>query len=158
MKLLFHQRFFSWLGSYDVYDESDEVVYVIKGSISWTRTLDVFTPDGNHVGTVERKAFTFLPTYDLYQNGVHYATLRKDISFFSHRFSFIDGVNWKIDGDFLGWDYTLSDGLGTTIATISKEIWNWTDTYVIDVPNAEHALMALMAVITIDIEKERNNN
>ena len=31
MKLLFKQRFFSWLDSYDIYDEYENTVYVVKG-------------------------------------------------------------------------------------------------------------------------------
>ena len=32
MKLLFKQRFFSWLDSYDIYDEYENTVYLVKGS------------------------------------------------------------------------------------------------------------------------------
>ena len=30
MKLLFKQRLFSWFDSYDIYDEADNTVYVVK--------------------------------------------------------------------------------------------------------------------------------
>ena len=30
MKLLFKQRFFSWLDSYDIYDEYENTVYTVK--------------------------------------------------------------------------------------------------------------------------------
>ena len=42
---------------------------------------------------------------------------------------------------------------GRTIATITKEMIHWTDTYVIDVREEEHALFALMLVLAIDAEK-----
>ena len=35
MKLLFKQRIFSWLDSYDIYDENENTVYTIKGQLSW---------------------------------------------------------------------------------------------------------------------------
>ena len=31
MKLLFRQRAFSWFDSYDIYDENENTVYVVKG-------------------------------------------------------------------------------------------------------------------------------
>lgn len=31
MKLLFKQRFFSWLDRYDIYDENENVVYTVEG-------------------------------------------------------------------------------------------------------------------------------
>jgi uncharacterized protein YxjI len=36
---------------------------------------------------------------------------------------------------------------------VSKELFNWTDTYVIDVENPQDALGALMLVLAIDAEK-----
>ena len=39
------------------------------------------------------------------------------------------------------------------IASISKELFNWTDTYTIDVADPRDALMALMVVLTIDAVK-----
>lgn len=35
MKLLFKQRMFSWFDSYDIYDENENTVYVVKGQLSW---------------------------------------------------------------------------------------------------------------------------
>ena len=31
MKMLFKQRLFSWFDSYDIYDESHQVLYTVKG-------------------------------------------------------------------------------------------------------------------------------
>ena len=42
---------------------------------------------------------------------------------------------------------------GRTVATVSKQLFNWTDTYVIDVYNPQDALAALMLVLAIDAEK-----
>ena len=33
MRLLFRQRFFSWLDSYDIYNENEETVYTVKGQL-----------------------------------------------------------------------------------------------------------------------------
>ena len=55
------------------------------------------------------------------------------------------------------WDYTIADENGNTVATISKELFHWTDTYVIDVTDAKDALHALMFVLAIDAEKCSRN-
>ena len=47
---------------------------------------------------------------------------------------------------------------GEEIATVSKEIWHWTDTYIIDVRNSGDALCALMLVLAIDAEKCSRND
>ena len=45
------------------------------------------------------------------------------------------------------------NSFGECIATISKELFNWTDTYVIDVNDPRDAVYALMLVLAIDAEK-----
>lgn len=42
---------------------------------------------------------------------------------------------------------------GACIAEISKQLFNWTDTYGIDVHDPEDALCALMLVLVIDAKK-----
>ena len=42
MKLLFKQRFFSWLDSYDIYDEYENTVYLVKGQLAWGHCLKLF--------------------------------------------------------------------------------------------------------------------
>ena len=53
MKLLFKQRFFSWFDSYDIYDESGETRYVVKGQLSWGHRLKIFDSFGQEVGLVQ---------------------------------------------------------------------------------------------------------
>jgi uncharacterized protein YxjI len=83
--------------------------------------------------------------------------ITKEFSFFKPKFS-IDCNGWQIDGDFFGWDYTITDESGREIATVSKELLKWTDTYVIDVRNPLDSLGALMLVIAIDAEKCSNDD
>ena len=42
MKLLFKQRAFTWFDSYDIYDENENTVYVVKGQFSWGHCLKIF--------------------------------------------------------------------------------------------------------------------
>ena len=61
MKLLFKQRFFSWLDSYDIFDESGNVVYTVKGQLDWGHCLKIFDSMGQEVGIVKQKVLTWLP-------------------------------------------------------------------------------------------------
>lgn len=53
MKLLFKQRFFSWLDSYDIYDEYENTVYVVKGQLSWEHCLKIFDSRDRELGMVK---------------------------------------------------------------------------------------------------------
>lgn len=49
MKLLFKQRAFTWFDSYDIYDENENTVYVVKGQLSWGHCLKIFDASGERL-------------------------------------------------------------------------------------------------------------
>ncbi len=152
MKLLFKQRFFSWFDSYDIYDESGNIVFTVKGELSWGHLLRIYDANGNSIGTVKEKVLTWLPKFEMYLGDIYAGCIQKELTFFKPKFN-IDFNGWQVNGDWLEWDYGIIDDLGYNIATISKEIWNWTDTYVINVNDSQNALCVLMLVLAIDAEK-----
>ncbi len=152
MKLLFKQRFFSWFDSYDIYDEAGNTLYTVKGQFSWGHCLKIFDALGNEVGTVKEKVLTFMPKFELYLGGQYIGCISREFTFFKPKYN-IDCNGWQIDGDWVEWNYAIAGPAGEQIAVISKEIWNWTDTYVIDVARPADALCALMFVLAIDAEK-----
>ena len=83
-------------------------------------------------------------------------TIRKAFAFFRPKYD-IDCNGWHVEGDFLGWDYQIRNAAGQEVAVVSKELFNWTDTYSIDVYNPQDALYALMLVLAIDAEKCSRN-
>lgn len=152
MKLLFKQRFFTWFDSYDIYYEDGSTAYVVKGQLSWGHCLKIFTPAGEELGMVKQRVLTFMPKFELYRGGQYIGCISKEFTLFSNHYN-IDCNGWNVEGDWLGWDYSIVDGSGETVATISKELFNWTDTYSIEVEHPEDALSALMVVLAIDAEK-----
>ena len=152
MKLLFKQRFFSWLDSYDIYDSSGRTVYTVKGQLAWGHCLKIFDTVGNELGTVRERIFTWLPKFEMYLGGQYLGCISKEFTFLKPRYH-IDCNGWQVEGDFFEWDYRILTASGQEVATVSKEIFNWTDTYSIDVCEPRDALCALMLVIAIDAEK-----
>lgn len=152
MKLLFKQRMFSWFDSYDIYDEQGNTVYVVKGQLSWGHCLKIFDACGNEVGTVKERIFTFLPKFEVYLGDNYLGCIQKELSYFKPRYD-IDYNGWHIEGNLFEWDYTIQDGAGMPVAVISKQLFNWTDTYEIDVRLPQDALVSLMFVLAIDAEK-----
>ena len=152
MKLLFKQRFFSLFVSYDIYDEEGNVVFVVKGKFSWGHCLRIYDANGNDLGEVVERVMTFLPKFDLYLGTERVGCISKELTFLKPKYE-IDCNGWKISGDWLEWDYTITDEDGEAVATVTKEVWNLTDTYVIDVKRQEDALCTLMVVLAIDAEK-----
>ncbi|MDO4268131.1 MAG: LURP-one-related family protein [Eubacteriales bacterium] len=156
MKLLFKQRFFSWLDSYDIYDETGNVLYTVKGQLSWGHCLKIFDVAGREAGTVQERIFTFLPKFEIYFGEEYAGCISKELSFFRPCYH-IDFNGWSVTGDFMEWDYSICDEGGGLVATVSKELWHLTDTYMIDVVQEKDALGALMFVLAIDAEKCSRN-
>lgn len=152
MKLLFKQRLFSWFDSYDIYDEAGNTVYTVKGQFSWGHCLKIFNAHGEEIGTVKQRVLTWLPKFEIYLGERYLGCISKEFTFFKPKFN-IDFNGWQVDGDWFEWDYTILNSAGQQIASVSKELWNWTDTYMIDVHNPKDAVYALMLVLAIDAEK-----
>jgi uncharacterized protein YxjI len=156
MKLLFKQRFFSWFDSYDIYGEDGETVYTVEGQLSWGHCLHILNTAGEHIATVQQKVLTFLPKFELYLQEQYIGCISKELTLFHPAYD-IDCNGWHIEGDFLEWDYSILNAQGDRIAVVTKEPWNWTDTYVIDVADPQDVLCALMLVLAIDAEKCSRN-
>ena len=152
MKLLFKQRLFSWFDSYDIYDENGQTVYTVQGQLAWGHCLKIYDARGVEIGTVKQQILTFLPKFELYLGDRYIGCISKEFTFFFPKYH-IDCNGWQVEGDMFEWDYQILNSSGKPIANITKELFNWTDTYVIDVHDPQDALCALMLVLAIDAEK-----
>lgn len=157
MKLLFKQRFFSWFDSYDIYNnENGEVVYTVKGQLSWGHCLKIYDNVGREVGTVKEKVLTFLPKFEIYLGNQYIGCINKELTFLKPKFN-LDFNGWSVEGNWMEWDYRVLDGSGNIAAVVAKQVLNWTDTYTIDVDELQDPLCVLMIVLAIDAEKCSRN-
>ncbi len=152
MKLIFKQRLFSWFDSYDIYDEAGNTVFLVKGELAWGHLLRVYDAGGNEVGYIKEKILTFLPKFEMYIGNGYAGAIRRELTLFRPRY-IIDYKDWHVDGDWFEWEYTIGNSAGQCVATVSKEIWNWTDTYTIEVYHPQDTIYALMLVLAIDAER-----
>ena len=136
MRMYFRQRLFSWLDSYDIYNEAGETLYTVEGKLAWGHCLHILDSTGEHIATVQERVLTMLPRFELYIGERR-----------------IDCGGWQVEGDFMEWEYRVTEPCGALVATISKEVLHLTDTYVIDVVQPSDALQVLMLVLAIDAEK-----
>lgn len=150
MQLFIKQRFFSWTDSYDVCDETGEPRYEVKAEFfSFGHKIHVYDKrTGREVGAIHEKLFTFLPTFEIVIDGQVQGIIRKKFTFFSENYE-VDYRGWAVEGNFMGWDYRVLEG-NRLVLSISKEIFNWTDTYALRYERAEDEMAGLLLVIAID--------
>lgn len=149
MKLLIKQRVFSWTDSYDIYDENGTAKYFVKAEFfSFGHQLHVYDSNQNEIAVIHERLLTFLPVFEVETGGRTVGSIRKSFSFFVPKYE-IDYNGWRVEGDFLGWNYDVYSGCSPVIH-ISKELLHWGDTYVIDFMNPADELDGLLLVIAID--------
>jgi len=153
MRLIFKQRIFSWFDSYDIYDEQGNTVFTIRGQWSWGKKLELYDALGYCVGTLKQKIFTFLPTFEIYIGDRYVGCIQKEFTFFKPSFR-IDCNGWHVQGEWWEWNYDIRDHSDRIIACIRKEVWNWSDTYIIDVYDPVDSVSAVMIALAIDAEKD----
>ena len=157
MRLLIKQRVFSWTDSYDVYDENENPKYFVKAEFfSLGHQLHVYDRNNHELGVIRQRLLTFLPAFEIEIGGRVRGEIRKQFSFFKPRYE-IDYNGWRVEGDFLGWDYDVYNGC-SSIIHISKELFHWGDTYTINFADPKYELEGLMLVIAIDAANCTQNN
>ena len=161
MKLHIRQRIFSWGDSYDVYDETGEARYEVRSAFfSLGHQIHVYDKRADEgcdeVGSIRQKLFTLLPTFEIEIGGRIVGTVRKKFTLLRQNYE-VDYRGWDVDGDFLGWDYkVLQDSL--EVLSITKEIWNWSDTYTLRFRNPADELPGLLLVLAIDAANCSHND
>ena len=150
MQLLIKQRIFSWGDSYDVYDETGDARYFVKGKVfSLGHQIHVFDKvTGQEVGAIKQRLLTWLPKFDIMINGNIVGTISREFTFLKPKYH-VDFRGWEVDGDFLGWDYSARCG-DYEVLSVSKELFNWSDTYVMNYCNPADEIPGLMLVLAID--------
>lgn len=149
MRLLIKQRVFSWSDSYDVYDENGEARYFVKAEFfTLGHQIHVYDLDGHELGSIHQRILTLLPAFDIVVDGEEVGSIEKRFTLFRPQYD-VDFMGWHVEGDFMGWDYQVYDACSPVI-TISKELFRWGDTYVLEFARPEDELMGLLLVIAID--------
>lgn len=154
MKLLFKQRFFSWLDSYDVYNENNEIVYRVEGKLSFGHELHILNDQHEKIGIIKERIMTFLPCFVMYVNNQEIGMIQKEFSFFRPRYH-LSCNDWTIEGDIFEFNYEVRDH-NVRIMSVEKAIFNFTDTYVLDIPDEQNQLVCLMIILAIDAAKCSN--
>lgn len=150
MELCIRQRVFSWTDSYDVYDGNGDARYEVRAEwLTLGHQIHVYEKQsGREVGSIHQKLFTLLPQFEIVMDGRVCGVVRKEWSFLRPRYQ-VDFRGWEVEGDFLGWDYRVTQG-GREVMSISKEPLHWSDTYVLRYGSPADEMPGLLLVIAID--------
>lgn len=148
MRLLIKQRVFSWTDTFDIYDEAGNPKYFVKGEFfSLGHRLHVYDASGQEIGLVRGK-LALLPVFEIELHGAYLGRIEKRFTLFRPKYD-LEYRGWRAEGDFLGWNYDVYEACCVAVH-VTKELFHWGDTYVIDFSNPADELPALLLVLAID--------
>lgn len=158
MQLYIKQRVFSWTDSFDVFDETGEARYEVKAEFfALGHQIHVYDKrTGAEVGSIHQKLLTLMPEFEIVIGGRVQGRIRKQFTLFHPRYQ-VDYRGWDVEGDFMGWDYRVTQG-SMEVMSISKELFNWSDTYVLRYNNPANEMPGLLLVIAIDAANCSHND
>ncbi len=149
-QLLIKQKVFSWTDTYDVYDQSGNPKYFVKADFfSIGHRIRVFDKmSGREVGLIQEKILRIFKEFEITINGFPQGIIKKQFSILRPKYN-VDYKGWRLEGDFLQWNYSVYEQ-SRLVVHISKQLFRWGDTYVLDIANDADELPALMVAIAMD--------
>lgn len=159
MKYVIKQKVFAIGDTFMIKDDLDNDCFWVKGRIfTFGNKLTMYDMQNQELVYIEQKLLRFLPEYNIYFKGLHYATVKKKFSFFRPRFNIQSHVgDYSIQGDFLNLEFSILRG-GKHVAQVSKKWISWGDTYGVEIADGEDDPLILTLVIVIDQVLHNNNS
>lgn len=152
MRMYFKERILSILDSYDIYDEDGRTLFTVKGKWGLSHRFAIYDRNNIEVGYIEEKILTLFPKFYIYANGKQIGMIRRRFTVLRPLYT-LDELGWEMTGDIFQWDFTIRDSSNRLVADITKKLLSFSDTYWIDVPNEQNALVALMFILAVDAEQ-----
>lgn len=154
MRYVMKQHLFSWTDDFTIRDENGREVFLVAGKIfTLGHQFSFQDMQGNELATIRQRLLSWGPTYEIYSGDQPIATVSKELfTFFNCRFSVdVPGPDdLEASGDFMDHEYTFTRG-GRTVACVSKQWFDWTDTYGIEIADGEDATLILASIVVIDM-------
>ena len=134
----------------EVTDETGKVVYRVETQFpSIHDKTDIYTQDGRHVSHFERKLFTIHEIHYVdMENGKHFV-LSNELFHLIKDITNIEGLGWKLEGNFLQLNFTIRDAAGELIAVVSQKYLSIHDKYAVDIYKPEYEEEVVTILITL---------
>ena len=146
------EKFWSLGDEFTIYDESDNETYKVFGkAFSWGDKLSFQDLDGTELAFIDQKLLSWKPCYKIIIDGEEFAEVIKEWTWFKKKFTLdVPGPNdYEIDGSFWDHEFVFMRG-DQEVATVSKEMWSWSDAYGVKIIEGEDQIAILCTCIVID--------
>ena len=153
MRYLMKEKFWGFGDDFAIQDANGNDIFFVDGkAFTLGDKLSFQDMAGNELAFISQKLLSLKKRYDIYRNGELFAEVLKEWSFFKDKFTVdVPGPNdYSVTGSF--WDHEYAfERQGRTVARVSKQYFNWTDTYGVDIIDGEDDITILATAVVIDL-------
>lgn len=134
----------------EVTDEAGNVAYRAETQFpSIHDKTDIYTADGKHVSHFERKLLTLHEIHYVdMENGKRFV-LSNELFHLIKDVTNIEGLGWRLDGNFFQLNFTIRDASGDLIAVVSQKFMSIHDKYAVDIYKPEYEEEVVTILVTL---------
>lgn len=147
------QKLFRLMSHYEIRDELGNLLYTVKarGFHMWKKLY--FTDiNGKEIFYIAQKPWSFPQKFEIQENRVIVAEVHKRMAFLKYKIDFFIGADTDVEITGNVWRREFAfERNGQMIASVSKKMWSWTDTYGIRILETEDQELMLASAIVIDL-------
>ncbi|MDA3874689.1 MAG: LURP-one-related family protein [Kiritimatiellae bacterium] len=143
---------FSLGDQFSIQSESGQDLFFVKSKLlSFGKKLYFQDVAGHVLAFIQQKVPALLSTYRIFREGAPAADLKKRFTFFKSAFDFQVSQLGMVDvsGNFFAHEFTFNHR-GRRLATVSKKMWAWSDSYGVSITEGVDDVLFLAATIVID--------
>ena len=134
----------------EVKDEQGQTLYRTKSSVIAVRgKTDLFDADGTLVAHLEKKPISLHEEHYITMADGRKITLSNELFHVFKDVTNIRGLDWQLQGNVLGLNFTLFDQNGEPIAAIGQKMVSMHDRYSIDLYQPQHEKIVVAIVIQL---------
>jgi len=159
MKLYVNEKLLSIHNRYFIKDETGNDVYEISSrALSLGEKTTVMDMQGNQIAYIERELLHLVPVYNVYINNAFAFKISKRFHLFKNEYDLSNG--YHVQGDFLSFDFQITDENNRTVANIDHKLFTIGDKYEIDIFDESHIdiILSIIVAITNDIDRRQRSN
>ncbi|MGH2016469.1 LURP-one-related/scramblase family protein [Aerococcus urinaeequi] len=160
MKLYMKQKLFSLKQDFNIYDHNQTPLFRVSGKLfSVGRQLRIYDALTNEeLAYVKESPFRFLTHLKVYKGNDYIATIQQKMTLFKTKMA-IEDIGWTIQGDFLGWQYVITDEKNQTIAEVKAKMLSWSDTFEITIDDTQvDPIIVLAIILAIDTIRDKQQS
>lgn len=159
MRYVVRQKIFSLGDSFAIKDEVENDVFMARRQLlSFGKKLRIFDLIGNELCYIEQKIFKFMPEYNIFMGDRHVANVKKKFMLFKNDFEISSPeAQYYIEGNLWAREFKIYKD-GRLVAVVSKAFFSFSDTYGVDIDDAEDQVMILALAIVLDMVCHDNNH